>query len=96
MPQPSTRRNAQRRRHRQERSDDSFPCKDLFDAVLDKNLNPSEILHQVRRNLSLISASDIHYDPACSLSEEEFDELSVPIAVESRTRYIPGPITYYI
>ncbi|SJL16214.1 uncharacterized protein ARMOST_19733 [Armillaria ostoyae] len=81
MPHPSTRRNAQRR-HWQDYSDDSFPCKDLMEAVFNKTINPSLVLHQVRRNIALISAEDIHYDPA-SVSEKEFGELMIPLAASS-------------
>ncbi|PBK79517.1 hypothetical protein ARMGADRAFT_134241 [Armillaria gallica] len=77
MPQPSTRRHTQRGR-RQEYSDDDIPCTALVDAAFNKALNPSEILQQVRRNLSLISVSDIHYDPACP-----GPGLTVPLATSS-------------
>ncbi|KAK0449721.1 uncharacterized protein EV420DRAFT_761406 [Desarmillaria tabescens] len=81
MPHPSTRRNALGR-HWQDYSDDSFPCKDLIEAVFKKTINPSLVLHQVRRNIALISAEDIHYDPA-SVSEKEFKELMIPFATSS-------------
>ncbi len=83
MPQPSTRRTAQRRRHWQEYSNDSFPCKDLIEVAFHETLKPSEILHQVRRNLSLISALDIHYDPARPVPEEELEELAVTLGASS-------------
>ncbi|PBK68926.1 hypothetical protein ARMSODRAFT_958046 [Armillaria solidipes] len=83
MPQPSTRRTAQRRRHWQEYSDESFPCNDLIKVAFHETLKPSEILHQVRRNLSLISALDIHYDPAHPLPEEESEELAVTLGASS-------------
>ncbi|KAK0220314.1 hypothetical protein IW262DRAFT_1461582 [Armillaria fumosa] len=62
----------------QEYSDDGIPCTSLVDAVFNKTLNPSEILQQVRCNLSLISASDIHYDPACP-----GPGLTIPLAISS-------------
>ncbi|KAK0215636.1 hypothetical protein IW262DRAFT_1299877 [Armillaria fumosa] len=81
MPHAITRRNAQRR-HWQDYSDDGFPCKDLIDAVVSKTINPSLVLHEVIHNIALISAEDIHYDPA-SVSEQEFGELIIPLAASS-------------
>ncbi|KAK0192068.1 hypothetical protein F5146DRAFT_488955 [Armillaria mellea] len=81
MPHPTTRRNAQRRPW-QDFSDDSFPSKDLINAVFSKTINPSLILNQVRCNIALISAEGIHYDPA-SVSEEDFGELMIPLATSS-------------
>ncbi len=53
-----------------------------MDAVFNKKINPSLVLNQVRRNIALISAEDIHYDPA-SVSEKEFGELMIPLAASS-------------